>query len=411
MARGRDEIFDVAIVGGGLAGLALARALSHAGRGGARVALIDRSSLGADGSGGDPRASALTAASRNLFEALGVWPAIAPFAAPMVAVDVTDSLLDDGYRPVLLSFESILPSGEPGAFVVENDALRRALVDGCDALPGLTTFARADVASVELGGRRPVVRLADGRSIAARLLVAADGRRSPVRAAAGFRTIDWSYDQTAIVATVAHERPHEGRAIQHFLPAGPFAILPLTGTRSSLVWTESRREAAALMAADDATFLAALTRRFGHQYGALSLAGPRAAHDLSFSLARAIAGRRVALIGDAARAVHPLAGQGLNIGLKDVAALTECVVDAQALGLDPGADEALDRYARWRRFDAGASALGMDAMNRLFSNGSRPLRAARDFGLGAVDRMVLLKRMLIGEAAGLTGEAPRLLRG
>ncbi len=406
-----DCQFDVAVVGGGLVGLSLARALSRVAGGRLSVAMIDRSDLDAGSQQTDARSSAVTAASRNLLAAIGVWDALADNAQPILNVAVTDSALDDGYRAPLLSLAGALPSGEPGAYMVENDDLKRALLTGLRELPRVSLFAGSDVASVMLGAGRPRIDLSSGEKIGARLLVAADGRRSPVRAAAGIKTVSWSYPQTAIVTTVAHETPHRGRAVQHFLPAGPFAILPLTGNRSSLVWTEERSEASRLLAADDAIFLDALTLRFGHQLGTLSLAGPRASHPLDFSLARSLVGNRVALVGDAARGVHPLAGQGFNIGLKDVAALTECVVDAIGLGLDPGADETLARYERWRRFDAGFSAIGMDAMNRLFSNSSRSLRAARDFGLGIVDRIEPLKRVLVEEASGTTGEVPRLLRG
>lgn len=406
-----DRAFDVAIVGGGLVGLSLARAVSCVAGGRLSVALIDRSDLDPDGPQSDARASAVTAASRNLLGAIGVWGALAEKSQPILDVAVTDSALDDGYRATLLSLAGALPSGEPGAYMIENEDLKRALLTGLRDLPGVSVFAGADVARVTTGGNRPRVALSSGEHIGARLLVAADGRRSPVRAASGIRTVSWSYPQTAIVTTVAHETPHRGRAVQHFLPAGPFAILPLTGDRSSLVWTEERKEASRLITADDTTFLEALTLRFGHQLGTLSLAGPRASHRLDFSLARSLVGNRVALVGDAARGVHPLAGQGFNIGLKDTAALTECVVDAISLGLDPGDDGTLARYQRWRRFDSGFSAIGMDAMNRLFSNSSRSLRAARDFGLGIVDRIGPLKRALVEEASGMTGEVPRLLRG
>jgi 2-octaprenyl-6-methoxyphenol hydroxylase len=223
--------------------------------------------------------------------------------------------------------------------------------------------------------------------------------------------IGWDYGQSAIVATVAHERDHEGRAIEHFLPAGPFAILPLRNKRSSLVWVEDGAEAARIIALHDAGFLAELEKRFGLQLGELSVVGPRQAFPLGYGVARSFVGERLALIGDAAHRIHPIAGQGLNLGLRDAAALAEAVVDAARLGLDPGGAETLERYQRWRRFDTLAMGIATDGLNRLFSNRSDVLRLARDFGLGLVDRMPGLKDYFIREAAGLTGEVPKLLRG
>ncbi|MGI9384103.1 MAG: FAD-dependent monooxygenase, partial [Methyloligellaceae bacterium] len=254
-------------------------------------------------------------------------------------------------------------------------------------------------------------QLDDGRTLTGRLLVAADGRRSALRRQAGIKTIGWSYPQTGIVTTVAHEKPHGGRAVQHFLPAGPFAILPLKGDRASLVWTEARATADRIMALDDEGFLEELTRRFGRKLGTLALAGPRQAYPLDMHIARSFVSDRLSLVGDAAHGVHPLAGQGLNIGLRDVAALTEVVVEAMRLGLDPGGAAVLERYERWRRFDSAFSAVVMDGLNRLFSSDNEALRTTRTFGLGIVDRLPPLKDFFVREAAGLTGDLPRLLRG
>jgi 2-octaprenyl-6-methoxyphenol hydroxylase len=245
----------------------------------------------------------------------------------------------------------------------------------------------------------------------ARLLVAADGIRSRLRALAGIKTVTWSYPQTAIVATVRHERPHGGVAVEHFLPGGPFAILPLKGNRSSLVWTERADDAAKLVASDDFVFLIELERRFGHRLGALELAGPRAAYPLGLTLARDFVRPRFALLGDAAHGIHPIAGQGLNLGFRDAAALAETLVDAHRLGLDIGSIEVLRRYERWRRFDTFQMGAMTDVLNRLFSNNLSPLRVVRDIGLGLVDRLPRLKSFFIGEAAGLTGELPKLLKG
>jgi 2-octaprenyl-6-methoxyphenol hydroxylase len=255
------------------------------------------------------------------------------------------------------------------------------------------------------------VTLADGATLATRLLVGADGARSGIRERAGIASYGWDYGQSAIVTNVAHERDHQGRADEHFLPAGPFAILPLPGRRSSIVWTEETREAERIASLPDDEFHAELERRFGLHLGEISAEGARRTYPLGFAVARAFVAERVALIGDAAHVIHPIAGQGLNMGLKDVAALAECVVDAARLGLDPGGGEVLDRYQRWRRFDTAAMGIATDGLNRLFSNRSDVLRLIRDVGLGLVERMPALKRLFIREAAGLVGDVPKLLRG
>ena len=258
---------------------------------------------------------------------------------------------------------------------------------------------------------RIAATLADGGSIAARLLVAADGARSTLRQAAGIATHGWNYGQSAIVINVAHERDHNGRAEEHFLPAGPFAILPLKGRRSSIVWTERTDEAERIMGLPDAEFHAELEQRFKLHLGELTVIGARRVHPLGFFVARSFIADRIALVGDAAHVIHPIAGQGLNMGLKDVAALAEVIVDAARLGLDPGTANVLEQYQRWRRFDTMAMGFATDGLNRLFSNRSDVLRLARDVGLGMVERLPGLKRLFIREAAGLVGEVPKLLRG
>jgi 2-octaprenyl-6-methoxyphenol hydroxylase len=243
------------------------------------------------------------------------------------------------------------------------------------------------------------------------LLVAADGARSKIRGNAGIATHGWNYDQSAIVTTVAHERDHGGKAEEHFLPSGPFAILPLKNNRSSIVWTEKTPEAERIVALPDAEFHDELEQRFKLHLGEIAAVGGRRVHPLGFFVARSFIADRIALIGDAAHVIHPIAGQGLNMGLKDVAALAEVVVDAARLGLDPGSEAVLERYQRWRRFDTVAMGIATDGLNRLFSNRSDVLRAMRDIGLGLVDRVPNLKRLFIREAAGLVGEVPKLLRG
>jgi 2-octaprenyl-6-methoxyphenol hydroxylase len=395
---------DVLIGGAGYAGLALAVALRQ-GLGSAFAVAVADPTLGRTAT--DARASAIVASARRLLETIGVWSQVQ--AQPILGMVVTDSRLTDVVRPAFLTFDGEVEPGEPFAHMVENAPLLAALVAkaGAEGVQLRTTA----VSGLERADGRLDVGLGDGSSLAVRLLVAADGARSAIRERAGIGSHGWSYGQSAIVTTVAHERDHGGRAEEHFLPAGPFAILPLTGRRSSIVWTEESREAERIVALPDAEFHVELERRFGLRLGDIAATGPRRAHPLGLQLARAFVAERVALIGDAAHVIHPIAGQGLNMGLKDVAALAEVVVDAVRLGLDPGSLAVLERYQQWRRFDTMAMGAATDALNRLFSNRSDVLRVVRDVGLGLVERLPALKRFFIREAAGLTGEVPKLLRG
>jgi len=286
--------------------------------------------------------------------------------------------------------------------------LYRPLKDG---LPARHYHAGKSFVSAEQDGGSVTALFADGTRAEGDLLIAADGARSRLRELAGIPTFGWSYDQSAIVCTVAHERDHGGRAEEHFLPAGPFAILPLSGRRSSIVWTEGAREAARIVALPDDLFHEELEQRFGLHLGDIAVDGPRRVHPLGLTVARAFVAERLALVGDAAHVIHPIAGQGLNLGLRDVAALAETIVDAARLGLDVGAAHVLERYQRWRRFDTMAMGIATDGLNRLFSNRSDALRLVRDVGLGLVDRLPGLKRLFIREAAGLVGDVPKLLRG
>jgi 2-octaprenyl-6-methoxyphenol hydroxylase len=397
---------DVLIAGGGLTGLSLAIALRRALGSEFTVVLADP---GLDRAAEDVRASAIAAAARRLFETIGVWQKVADQAQPILDMVVTDSKLDDAMRPTFLTFEGEIEPGEPFAHMIENAPLIAALLAEAQAA-GVDLRASA-VSSFETSGDRVDVKLAGGEEISTRLLAAADGARSAIRDRAGIASVGWNYGQSGIVTTVAHERPHRGRAEEHFLPAGPFAILPLTGNRSSIVWTEESGEAARIVALPDEDFHAELEKRFGLHLGDIALAGPRRAYPLGLSVARAFIAERIALVGDAAHVIHPIAGQGLNMGLRDVAALAEAVVDAVRLGLDPGGTPVLERYQRWRRFDTLAMGIATDGLNRLFSNRSAALRLVRDVGLGLVERLPLLKGFFIREAAGLTGEVPKLLRG
>jgi len=409
MAKAPTNV-DVLIAGGGFAGLALAIALrqglgEHFG-----VAVADPAFAR---KGEDARASAIAAAARRLFETIGVWQSVADEAQPMLDMVVTDSKLQDAVRPTFLTFDGEVVPGEPFAHMIENGPLLTALI--AKARAEAVTLVPTAVECFAHQGRKIAVTLHGDATFDARLLVAADGAKSRVREQAGIASRGWMYGQSAIVATVAHERDHHGRAEEHFLPSGPFAILPLKanhlGHRSSIVWTEEAREAERLIALDDGAFHAELERRFGLKLGEIRIAGPRGVFPLGLSMAQTFTAERIALVGDAAHMIHPIAGQGLNMGLRDIAALAEAIVDAARLGLDVGGADVLDRYQRWRRFDTMTMGVATDGLNRLFSNHSDVLRLVRDIGLGVVDRLPGLKNMFIKQAAGLTGEVPKLLRG
>jgi 2-octaprenyl-6-methoxyphenol hydroxylase len=403
---------DVLIGGAGFAGLALAIALRQS-LGDSFAVTVADPTLGQTRT--DARASAIAAAARRLFETIGVWDSVAQDAQPILDMVITDSRLDDAIRPTFLSFEGEIALGEPFAHMIKNGPLVDALLVKARQ-EGVTLVASAvkeftSSASDEGEAQSVEVHLTDGSNISTRLLVAADGARSRIREQAGIATFGWPYDQSAIVTNVAHERDHQGRAEEHFLSAGPFAILPLKGRRSSLVWTETNKDAKRIMALPDAEFHAELERRFGLHLGDIEVVGPRRAFPLGLMVARSFVGERIALVGDAAHVIHPIAGQGLNLGLRDVAALAETIVDAARLGLDPGTAAVLERYQRWRRFDTNVMGVTTDGLNRLFSNRSDVLRLLRDVGLGVVDRLPALKQMFIREAAGLVGDVPKLLRG
>jgi len=409
MAEARTKKYGVVIVGGGFAGGTLALALAKLTPKPCRVALVDAAPRTPTKK--DARGLALSAAATRLLDAVGLWPALAPNAQLIESIEVTDSPLNADLRPHFLGFDTELNTGAPSAYLVEAGELLSTISDAVAAEPAIDVFAPDSIDDFATDAFGVHAHLASALTLRAPLLVGADGKRSRLREAAGIKCIGWAYPQSGIVATVTHEHPHNGQAVQHFLPAGPFAILPLKGNRSSIVWTEDAANAKTLMAGEHADFVAELTRRFGHRLGAISLEGRPQSFPLAFQMARSFVGQRLALVGDAAHVVHPLAGQGLNIGLRDVAALTETIVDALRLGLDIGSSVTLERYQRWRRFDSAFSGTVMDAMNRLFSTDNAPLRAIRDLGLGIVDRSPSLKRFLVREAAGGTGDVPRLMKG
>jgi len=398
---------SIVICGGAFAGLALALALRQGL--GADVSVVVADPALATRPSRDPRATAIVAACRRMFETIGVWGEVADHAQPILDMVVTDSKLEDATRPVFLTFTGDVAPGEPFAHMVENRHLIDALANHAEAC-GVELRATA-VSGYEAGADGIDVTLADGSVVAAGLLVAADGARSRLRERAGIATHGWDYDQAGIVVTVGHERDHGGRAEEHFLPAGPFAILPLTGKRSSLVWTERRTEAARIVGLNEEEFHGELERRFGLHLGEIRTLDKPRAFPLSYFVARSFIAERLALVGDAAHVIHPIAGQGLNMGLRDVAALAEVIVDAARLGTDFGQADVLERYQRWRRFDTMAMGFATNSLNFLFSNRSTLLRTVRDIGLGMVDRVPPLKDMFIRQAAGLSGEVPRLLKG
>ena len=410
MIRAEDSL-DVLIAGGGFAGLTLAIALRQGL--GPQVSVTVADPMHGRSRADDERASAIVAAARRLFEALSVWQSVAEETQPILDMVVTDSRLGDAVRPVFLTFAGEIEPGEPFAHMVENRLLIAALEARAKEL-GVELLAAAVAGFSQDPATRSDhidVELTDGKRLTTGLLVAADGARSSIRERAGIAIHGWDYGQSAIVINVSHERDHHGRAEEHFLPAGPFAILPLKGRRSSLVWTEATKEAERIVALPDAEFHAELEKRFKLHLGEIAVIGARRVHPLGFFVARSFIADRIALVGDTAHVIHPIAGQGLNMGLKDVAALAEVIVDAARLGLDPGSADVLERYQRWRRFDTMAMGFATDGLNRLFSNRSAALRAVRDIGLGLVDRVPNLKRLFIREAAGLVGEVPKLLRG
>ena len=403
----------IIIAGAGLNGLACAVALGGpAARIPVDICLIDaRDPAGFRNTSFDDRASAITATSRAIFEGMGIWDKIAPHAQPMQSINVSDGSAGDSPGTGLLQFGGPQHAGPPSAYMVENKYLYAAIYDAAIAAPNISIRANQPIEAYRFEKSHAGVTLQSGEDLHCTLLIAADGRNSRCRAAAGIERMGWDYDQSAIVTTVAHQHPHAGRAEEFFRPPGPFAILPLTGNRSSLVWTEKRGEAERIVALDDQAFHSELMQRFGTKLGTVELAGTRQAFALSMYLAKSFTGSRLALIGDAAHFLHPIAGLGFNLGLRDVAALTGEIYATMMRGLDHGSPETLARYQSARRLDTLKVAFTSDGMNRLFSNDSAILRALRDRGLGLVNRSGLLKDVFMREAAGLGAGLPRLMTG
>ncbi len=400
---------DILIAGGGLNGPALALALAQ---GGLRVTVIDARPAPARAERGfDGRAYALAIASKRLLTMLGAWPRVADKCQPILQIKASDGHAGAGAAPFFLTFDAAEIEEGPMGFLLEDRFLYTAFLQAMAEEPNITLISGDSVVAQQVTATQASVTLASGRSLTGRLLVGCDGRGSGTATRAGIARTGWGYGQTALVTAIAHELPHHGIAHQFFMPSGPLAILPLPGNRSSIVWSETEANAAAIQALPDDLYLAALRPRFGDFLGQISLAGDRFTYPLSLSLAVSFVAPRLALVGDAAHGVHPIAGQGLNLGLRDVGALAQVLIEAQRRGEDIGAVDVLERYQRWRRFDATALALGMDMVNRLFSNDNPILRATRDLGLGLVNAMPGLRRRFIRQAAGLTGDLPKLLAG
>ncbi len=405
--HGMAQDVDILIVGGGLNGPALALALAQTGF---QVMVIDSQPVQVcTDPGFDGRSYALALASCRFLRAIGIWDAVADHAQPMLEIKVTDGRAGEGSSPWMMHFDHAEIEEGPMGHLVEDRHLRGAFLDTLTAR-GIGHLAGETVVSQMVTPQGISVTLASGRVLTAALLIGADGRSSGTAVRAGIKRMGWGYDQTAIVCAVEHHLPHHGIAHQFFMPPGPLAILPLTGNRSSVVWSETTARAAQIMTLDDAGFLDALRPAFGSFLGEIRLVGARFTYPLGLTLAQSFIAPRLALVGDAAHGVHPIAGQGLNSGLRDVAALAEVLGDARRRGEDIGSAQTLARYQQWRRFDTTTLAIATDTFNRLFSNNNPLLRAARDVGMGIVNAVPGLRRGAIREAAGLTGDLPRSMR-
>lgn len=400
---------DILIIGGGLNGPSLALALAQSGL---HVIVVDatpreiREMPEFDG-----RSYALALASTRVLEGIGVWRELASQAQPILQIKASDGRAGEGSAPFFLHFDHAELEEGPMGHMLEDRFLRAALLAAMDAEDRIRQVSGAAAIAQEISGTGVSVHLENGETVTARLLVGCDGRDSPTAARAGIRRTGWDYGQTALVCAVEHARAHEGCAYQFFMPAGPLAILPLPGNRSSIVWSEATETAATIHALDESGYLEALRPRFGDFLGEISLAGKRYAYPLKLTIANSFIAPRLALVGDAAHGLHPIAGQGFNFGLRDVAALAEVLVLAARRGEDIASPLVLERYQQWRRFDTMMMAVGTDSVNRLFSNDNALLRGVRVLGMGAISAIPTLRQRFMREAAGLTGDLPRLMRG
>ena len=405
----RQVSCDVLIVGGGMTGMTLGCALAGAG---VPVMVLDRSLPEAlVAAEYDGRASAIAYASAMAYRGIGLWPLLEPYTSPIDDIRVADGHPLRGISPLFLHYDHRDIGDAPFGYIIENRRIREALSAFAATLPNFNLIAPVELDHLERDSHRVEARLSDGRTIRAGLAIAADGRFSQTRKDAGIPVTSFRYRQTAIVCTVRHERAHEGVAVELFLPGGPFAMLPMTDNRCNVVWTERADLAPAYLALDDAQFMEELRRRFGGWLGEIELTGPRFSYPLGVLHAARYTDERLVLVGDAAHAIHPIAGQGLNLGLRDVAALAELIVDSHRLGLDLAGPQVLERYERWRRVDNMLLTVVTDGLNRLFSNDIAPIRLARDLGLAGVNRVPPVKRFLMRHAMGVVGDLPRLVRG
>ncbi len=404
MAASLPSSLDAVIVGGGLTGLALGVAL---GRAALDVLIVERAPMARlVAPGFDGRVTAVARGSKLLLDGIGVWPALTPGAEP-----IRDIVVGEAGSAARVHYDHREVGAEPLGWIVENRLLRGALLTQLEGLPNVAVAAPARIAGLDRGAATVQLTLDDGRRFRAPILIAAEGKESATRQVAGIGVRRWDYAQTGIVCTLTHEKPHEGLAVERFFPDGPFALLPLTGNRSSIVWALRADRARTVTSLDDADFLAEVAERAGDGLGELSLEGPRWHYPLALVWADRYVDRRLALIGDAARGIHPIAGQGWNLALRDVAAIAELIVDRVRLGLDPGDEATLARYAAWRGFDSLALVAVTDGINRLFANDIFPLELARNAGLALVERIPVAKRFFMRHAMGLVGDLPRLMRG
>ncbi len=404
-----EHTSDILIVGGGLNGPALALALAQTGH---TVTIVDalaqkvRKNAAFDG-----RAYALALASQRLLQTIGVWDRVAEHAQPMLEIKVTDGHAGTRPSPFFMHFDHAEIEEGPMGYMVEDRHLRRAFLDAMDADSNITQISGRTVIAQDQDATGVTLTLDDGSTLTGSLLVGCDGRRSGTAARAGIKRSGWDYGQTALVCAIEHDLPHHGIAHQFFMPPGPLAILPLTGNRSSIVWSERTDAAKRINALPEGEYLQVLRPRFGDFLGDIKLAGDRFTYPLNLTIANAFIGERMALVGDAAHGMHPIAGQGLNAGLRDVGALAEVLTLAGRRGEDIGSVLVLERYQEWRRFDTAALAMATDVFNKLFSNDNPLLRVGRDIGMGIVGSLPGLRRGFVREAAGLTGDLPKLLQG
>ncbi|MGI9523330.1 MAG: FAD-dependent monooxygenase [Hyphomicrobiaceae bacterium] len=408
MSPPRSDYSDICIVGTGYSGLLLALALETVFEGDISITVVgpeyshlkDRT---------NPRAFAISASSRRFLDNLGIWQRIEDTAQPVMRIELSDSPLEAGVRPVLLTYNNILDTGLPASYIVPAAELGRAIADVLHLRSSVSIIQNGLVNDVSSRPGYTDVAINGQQGCHAGLVVCADGPRSALRKRLGIETVGWNYDQIGIVTTVRHAQPHHGLAVQHFLPAGPFAILPLVGNQSCITWSEQTARAKKILTLDDDDFLNEIDLRFGGRLGPLSLAGSRKSFPLSLSVARVFVGTRLALVGDAAHVVHPIAGQGLNLAIRDIASLAECLADGARLGLDLGDHIVLDRYQKWRRFDSTLSAGVFDGLNRVFTIDQPLVRSLREIGLGVIDQLPSVKALIVSEAAGVTGQLPKLL--